>query len=298
MEGLVWIDGELVPAGEAAVSVFDHGLLYGDGVFEGIRAYRGRVFRLEQHLRRFQRSALSIQLTIPYTNDQLTEFICETLRQNHLDDAYIRLVATRGIGDLGLDPRKCERPTVFIIAGEIALHPQEDSEKGLRLVTVATRRNSPTAVDPSVKSLNYLNNILAKIEVINAGAEEGLLLNQAGYVAEATGENIFMVRDGALITPPVHAGILEGITRAAVMELAQGMELPVREQVFSRYELFSAEECFLTGTAAEIIPVIQIDGRWIGEGRPGPITRRLHDAFHALTEVDGVPIHEESSVVS
>lgn len=297
MGGLVWIDGELVPADQAKVSVFDHGLLYGDGVFEGIRAYRGRIFRLEAHLKRLRRSAHCIRLIIPYTDEQLTEAICETLRQNQLEDAYMRMVATRGIGDLGLDPRNCRRPSVFIIAGEISLHPHEYYEKGLEAITVTTRRNARTAIDPAIKSLNYLNNVLAKIEVINAGVEEAIMLSQEGFVAEATAENIFIVRDGKLITPPIYAGVLEGITRAVVIELAREMDLPAGEQLFTRHELFTAEECFLTGTGAEIIPVVQVDGRAIGDGRPGPITRRLHEAFLALTEVDGVPISEESSVV-
>ncbi|HIE50286.1 MAG TPA: branched-chain-amino-acid transaminase [Armatimonadetes bacterium] len=290
MSRVVYLDGEWVAKEEAKISVFDHGLLYGDGAFEGIRAYNGRVFRLREHIDRLYASAQTILLDIPLSKEEMMEATLETLRRNNLSDAYIRLVVTRGPGDLGLDPRKCLRPTVFIITESIELYPPEYYAKGLEIITVATRRNLPTALDPSIKSLNYLNNILAKIEVIQAGVLEGLMLNAQGYVAEATGDNIFLVHRGELITPPISAGILPGITRAAVMELAQEEGISVREELFTQHFVYNAEECFLTGTAAEVIPVVKVDGRTIGSGRPGPITRRLMRAFRELTQREGVPI--------
>ena len=282
--------GHWVPQEQAAVSVYDHGLLYGDGVFEGIRAYHGRVFRLPEHIERLYASARTIQLAIPMSPEEMTEALLETLRRNELRDAYIRLVVTRGKGDLGLDPRKCPHPTVFIITDAIVLYPAEFYQQGLRLITVHTRRNLPTALDPAIKSLNYLNNILAKIEVIQAGLVEGLMLNNQGYVAEATGDNLFLVRGGELVTPPLHVGILPGITRRAVIELAQSAHYGVREDVFTQHFVYNAEECFLTGTAAEVIPVVEVDGRSIGDGSPGPITQRLIGDFRALTRQEGTPI--------
>jgi len=290
MSRVVYLDGEWVPTEEAKISVYDHGLLYGDGVFEGIRAYNGRVFRLREHLERLYRSAKTIWLTIPLSMEEMEGAIVETLRRNGLRDAYIRVVVTRGKGDLGLDPRKCPKPTVFIITDAIELYPPEFYEKGLEVITVATRRNIPTALNPGIKSLNYLNNILAKIEVIQAGLVEGIMLNAEGYVAEATGDNIFLVEKGHLVTPPPYVGILEGITRNAVIELARGMGLVVEERVFTQHVLYNADECFLTGTAAEVIPVVKVDGRIIGDGRPGPLTRRLMAAFRELTQREGVPI--------
>lgn len=290
MSRVVYLDGEWVPTEEAKISVYDHGLLYGDGVFEGIRAYNGRVFRLREHLERLYRSAKTIWLTIPLSMGEMEEAILETLRRNGLRDAYIRVVVTRGKGDLGLDPRKCPKPTVFIITDAIELYPPEFYEKGLEVITVATRRNIPTALNPGIKSLNYLNNILAKIEVIQAGLVEGIMLNAEGYVAEATGDNVFLVEKGHLVTPPPYVGILEGITRNAVIELARGMGLVVEERVFTQHVLYNADECFLTGTAAEVIPVVKVDGRIIGDGRPGPLTRRLMAAFRELTQREGVPI--------
>lgn len=289
---LIYLDGKFVPKEEAKISVFDHGLLYGDGVFEGIRSYRGRVFRLDEHLERIYDSARAIMLEIPLSISEIEEVLLETLRRNNLHDAYIRLVVTRGVGDLGLDPAKCPKPTVFIITDKITLYPQEHYENGLEIVTVATRRNIPDAINPRIKSLNYLNNILAKLEGKQAGALEALMLNREGYVVECTGDNIFIVKNGALITPPKSVGILEGVTRNAVMELARDMGIGVREETFTLYEVYIADECFLTGTAAEIIPVVKIDQRKIGNGKPGKMTKKLATAFKQLTETSGTPIYE------
>ncbi len=289
---LVYINGRLLPREEAKISVFDHGLLYGDGVFEGIRAYSGRVFKLDEHLDRLYNSAKSIMLEIPLSKEEMRKAVLWTCRENGLDDAYIRLVVTRGVGDLGLDPWKAKEPQVIIIVDEIALYPKEVYENGIRAITVSTRRNLPEAINPAIKSLNYLNNILAKIEVHEAGADEGIMLNAQGFVAEATGENIFIYHSGKLITPPVWAGVLPGITRAVVMDLAREMGIEVAEDLFTCRELYTAEECFLTGTAAEIVPVTQIDGRPVGSGKPGPITKRLMEAFHDLTRREGVPFKE------
>ena len=291
MDRLVYLDGRFVPAAEACISVFDHGLLYGDGVFEGIRAYNGRVFRLNEHLKRLYNGAKAILLDIPLSAEEMREAVLECLRRNQLGDAYIRLVVTRGVGDLGLDPRKCHGgPTVFIIADTIELYPQEFYDRGLELITTVTRRNLPEAINPAIKSLNYLNNILAKIEVSQAGLLEGLMLNHEGYVAEATGDNVFLYAGERLVTPPTSVGILEGVTRAAVIELAAELGIPVLEERFTRVFVYTADECFLTGTAAEIIPVVKVDGRTIGAGMPGPVTRRLMERFRALTRSEGVPI--------
>lgn len=291
MDRLVYINGQFVPAAEARISVFDHGLLYGDGVFEGIRAYNGRVFRLDAHLERLYDSAKALLLEIPLSVDEMRQAVLESLRRNQLSDGYIRLVVTRGCGDLGLDPRKCHgKATVFIIADSIELYPEEFYERGLEVITVVTRRNLPEAINPAIKSLNYLNNVLAKIEVGQAGVLEGLMLNHEGYVAEATGDNIFIYSDERLVTPPPSVGILKGITRAAVIELAADLGIPVCEERFTRYVVYTAQECFLTGTAAEIIPVVVVDGRRIGEGVPGSVTKRLMERFRALTRSEGVPI--------
>ncbi|MCC7494847.1 MAG: branched-chain-amino-acid transaminase [Fimbriimonadaceae bacterium] len=289
----MWIclDGEFVPRDQAKVSVFDHGLLYGDGVFEGIRAYHGRVFRLAQHVRRLYDSARTIQLQIPLTPAQYGEVILETCRRNQIHDGYIRAVVTRGVGDLGLDPRKCPLASYFIIAAGIQLYPESCYEQGLKVVTCATRRNDPTALDPAVKSLNYLNNILGRIEVNRANADEGLMLNSLGNVSEATGDNIFVVRDGVILTPPIAAGILQGITRDAVIELARAAGFTVKEEFFNVQVVYNADECFLTGTAAEVIPVRELDGREIGDGQPGAVTRQLIAAFRELVKHDGTPIH-------
>ncbi|MTI85673.1 MAG: branched-chain-amino-acid transaminase [Firmicutes bacterium] len=286
----IYLDGNFVPEENAVVSVFDHGLLYGDGVFEGIRAYHNRVFKMEEHIERFYESAKTLTMELPISEEEMTEVVLETCRRNDLRDAYIRLVATRGKGDLGLDPKKCPRPTVFCIAASIQLYPEELYTKGLEVITVATRRNLGEACNPRVKSLNYLNNIYGKIEANLAGVPEAIMLNQEGYVAEATGDNIFLVKKGKLITPPIHAGILEGITRNCVMDLAREKGIPVEEKMFTRHDIFNAEECFLTGTAAELIPVVKVDGRTIADGKPGQMTWKLIDAFRELTKVDGPQI--------
>lgn len=287
---LIYLDGQFVPQEEAKVSVFDHGLLYGDGVFEGIRSYNGRVFKLDEHLKRLYDSAKALMLNMPLSIDEMEEAVLETLRQNNLRDAYIRLVVTRGVGDLGLDPDKCPRATVFIIADKIALYPPEFYENGLEIVTVPTRRNLTEALNPRIKSLNYLNNILAKIEGKLAGVIEALMINAEGYVVECTGDNVFIWKDNTLFTPPTYVGILEGVTRNAVMGIAREIGLDVREQVFTRHDLYIADECFLTGTAAELIPVVKVDGRVVGSGKSGEVTRKLHAAFHELTQNTGTPI--------
>jgi branched-chain amino acid aminotransferase len=284
---IIYFDGKFVPEEEARVSVFDHGLLYGDGVFEGIRAYHGRVFKLKEHIDRLYESAQSIDLRIELSKEEMEKVVLDSLRANNLTEGYIRLVVTRGKGDLGLDPRKCPRSMVFCIAASIRLYPQELYSTGMDVVTVATRRNIPEAINPRIKSLNYLNNIMARIEANLAGVPEAIMLNNEGYVAEATGDNIFIVKNGVLITPPSFVGILEGITRNTVMGLAAEQGIPVREQLFTRHDLYIADECFLTGTAAEVIPVVKIDGRQIGGGKPGPVTTDLIRSFRELTKIDG-----------
>ncbi len=292
MEQLIYLNGELVERDQAKVSVYDHGLLYGDGVFEGIRAYNGRVFRLEEHLRRLERSARAIMLEIPMSREELVEATVMTCRANDVRDGYIRLVVTRGIGDLGLDPRKCPEATVFIIAANIQLYPEELYESGLRLITCSTRRNSPASLDPGVKSLNYLNNILAKIECTLADVSEGIMLTCNGMVSECTGDNIFVVTEDTLLTPPVEAGILDGITRATVIELARDEGIPVQQHLFPVTEVYTADEVFLTGTAAELVPVIEVDGRIIGGGKPGGMTKRLLSRFREISMSEGTPIQE------
>jgi len=288
----IYLDGKLVEKEDAKISVFDHGLLYGDGVFEGIRAYNGRVFRLREHLDRIYNSAKAIMLDVQMTKKELESAIIQTLSANKLKDAYIRLVITRGYGDLGLDPDKCAKPTVFIIADKIKLYPEEYYTQGLEVIITSTRRTVPDTLNPCIKSLNYLNNIMAKIEANRAGVPEGIMLNTAGYVAECTGDNIFTIKDNALVTPPASVGALEGITRGAVMELAKNkLKLLVREDMLTSYHLYTAEECFLSGTAAEVIPVVKIDGRVIGDGKPGKITLKLIKEFKELTRLTGVPIY-------
>ncbi len=285
---LIYLNGKLVAAAQAKVSVFDHGLLYGDGVFEGIRSYNGLVFKLREHMDRLYESAHTILLEIPLAKSAMIRAVGATLKANRLRDAYIRLVVTRGPGDLGLDPRKCRRPTIFIIADKIVLYPERVYREGMEIVTVPTPRNLPEALNPQIKSLNYLNNILAKIEATNSGVEEALMLSAHGYVAECTGDNIFIVRAGVLRTPPPYAGILKGITRGCVMEMAAKARIPVREEMMTRHDLYNAEECFLTGTAAEIAPIVKIDGRVIGSGRPGSTTLKLMRDFRKLTKTAGV----------
>ncbi len=287
-----YIDGKLYPKDGAKVSVLDHGFLYGDGVFEGIRAYNGRVFRLEQHLDRLWQGAKTIMLPIPLSREELRKAVLWTLRENKLRDAYIRLVVTRGVGDLGLNPQKCPKPSVIIITDTISLYPQELYERGMEVVSVSTRKNRPDALNPNIKSLNYLNQILGRLEVNREGAPEGIMLNQDGYVAEATADNIFVVLDGVLVTPPAIAGILLGITRNTVLELAVKEGIPTEERLFSLHTLYNGHECFLTGTGAEVVPVVKVDGRTIGAGVPGEITRGIMKAFRELVQEEGTPIDE------
>jgi len=279
----IYISGKYFDKEHAKVSVYDHGFLYGDGVFEGMRSYGGKIFRLKQHLDRLSASAKAIWLKIPTTPEEMAKAVNDTLATNGIKDGYIRLVVTRGAGALGLDPNKCSDPQVIIIADHIQLYPKEMYEKGLEIVTASTIRNHSAALSPRIKSLNYLNNIMAKIEGLQAGCVEALMLNAKGEVAECTGDNIFIVRNGVLMTPPIDAGILEGITRDAVIELAREMNIPVQQIPFVRHDIFIADECFLTGSAAEVIPVVKLDSRVIGNGQPGPITKRLTERFVQLT---------------
>jgi len=288
----IYIDGKYCGEKNAKISVFDHGLLYGDGIFEGIRAYHGRVFKLKEHIDRLFYSAKAILLDIPMSHAEIMRAVVETCRENNIRDGYIRLLVTRGAGTLGLNPNRCKDPSVIIIADNIQLYPPELYEKGMEIVTVATTRNLHSALNPAIKSLNYLNNVLAKIEANNAGCEEAIMLNAEGFVAECTGDNIFIVKAGQLMTPPLSAGALYGITRGVVMDLARAEGVSVAEPNLTRYDLFNAEECFLTGTGAELIPVVKIDGRVIGAGKPGPLTRRLVDKYRALTKSSGEPIYE------
>jgi branched-chain amino acid aminotransferase len=286
----VYIDGKFYDQREAKISVFDHGLLYGDGIFEGIRAYHGRVFRLKEHIDRLFCSAKSILLNIPMSHRRIMEAVLDSCRQNRIRDGYIRLLVTRGVGTLGLNPNRCKNPSVIIIADKIQLYPPRLYERGMEIITVPTVRNLHSALNPAIKSLNYLNNILAKIEATSAGFEEAVMLNSEGFVAECTGDNIFIVKDGRLLTPPLSAGALYGITRQVVIELARRDGVPVGEPNLTRYDLFNAEECFVTGTGAEIVPVVKIDGRTIGKGKPGRLTKRFVLAYHALTKESGEPI--------
>ncbi|MFZ9874670.1 MAG: branched-chain-amino-acid transaminase [Candidatus Methylacidiphilales bacterium] len=287
---IIYIDGKFYPEEEAKVSVFDHGLLYGDGVFEGIRAYEGRIFKLEEHLRRLEDSAKAILLKIPLDRDEMRAAVLETCKRNKMKAGYLRLVVTRGKGYLGLSPDRCKKPTVIIIASELELYPEKYYREGLRVVTVPTWRNSPAALDPAIKSLNYLNNILAKIEGQQAGAQEVILLNPQGMVAECSGDNIFLIRDQVLITPKLSSGALNGITRNTVLEIAQEAGWKTREDDVRRYDLFTAEEMFLTGTGAEVIPVVDVDGRTIGTGKPGKHTADLIRRYHKLVTTTGTKI--------
>ncbi|MEZ6068123.1 MAG: branched-chain-amino-acid transaminase [Planctomycetaceae bacterium] len=282
MSTQVYIAGKLVPKEQAMVSVFDHGLLYGDGIFEGIRVYGGKVFLLDQHVERLYQGARVIRLEIPLTPEEMTRAVEETVAANKLNDGYVRLVVTRGAGSLGLDIRKTSDPQVIIIADTITLYPEELYEKGLEIITASTIRNHPAALSPRIKSLNYLNNILAKIEGTDAGCLEALMLNHKGEVAECTGDNIFLVKKGVLWTPPLDAGILDGITRNCVLKLARALAIVTRETPMTRYDVMTADECFLTGTAAEVIPVVKLDGRMIADGVPGPVTAKLRAAFQTF----------------
>lgn len=285
----IYLNGKLVDKENAKVSVFDHGFLYGDGVFEGIRVYDCLIFKLIEHIDRLYESAHSIMLKIPLSKDEMIGATIKTLKANKLKDAYIRAIVSRGEGDLGLDPRKCKgKETVVIITDKIALYPQSLYKEGMGIVTVPTIRNICEAVNPQIKSLNYLNNILAKMEAINAGYQEALMLDHLGYIAECTGDNIFAVKRGHLYTPPQCMGSLRGITRGAVLDIAGKLKIPAHEHVITRHELFIGEECFLTGTAAEIMPVVKVDGRVIGDGKPGKITEAITSEFKKVTREDGV----------
>ncbi len=279
----IYIGGKLYNKEDAKISVYDHGLLYGDGIFEGIRSYNGKVFRMTEHLDRLWNSAKAIWLQIPMTKEEMAKAIEDTLAVNGIKDGYIRVVVTRGVGTLGLDPNRCDNPQVIIIADKISLYPEELYQKGLEIITVSVMRNHPAALSPRIKSLNYLNNILAKIEGIQAGCIEALLLNHKGEIAECTGDNIFLVRQGVLMTPPIDAGILEGVTRDVVIGLAKQAGIEVREIPLTKHDVYIADECFLTGSAAEVVPVVTVDSRTIGDGVPGPITQKLMSAFHKLT---------------
>ena len=287
----IYIDGKFLSEADAKVSVFDHALLYGDGIFEGIRFYNGRVFRLEQHLERLWDSARSICLEIPMSVEEMTEALLETIRQNGLRDGYIRLVVTRGVGNLGLNPAQCKRPSVIIIVTQIALYPEAVYRSGLTVVTCATRRTNSASLNPAVKSLNYLNNVMARIEANLASADEALMLNEQGNVAECTADNVFIIKHGQIFTPPITAGALRGITRSVVFEIAGEMDIPIHERDITRHDVFIADECFLTGTAAEIIPVIKADSRPIGTGKPGPISAKLIARFRQITRETGTPIY-------
>jgi branched-chain amino acid aminotransferase len=288
----IYIDGKFFGERDAKVSVFDHGLLYGDGVFEGIRAYNGRVFKLKEHIDRLFYSAKAILLNIPLSHAEMMKAVVETCRANRVRDGYIRLVVTRGPGTLGLNPNRCKKPCVIVIADKIQVYPEEYYTKGMEIVTVATTRNLHSALNPAIKSLNYLNNILAKIEANNAGCEEAVMLNAEGFVAECTADNLFILKAGQLFTPPLSAGALYGITRGTVMDLALEAGYKVSEPNLTRYDLFNADECFLTGTGAEMVPVVKIDGRMIGNGKPGRVTKKLTANYHALTKVTGEPIYK------
>lgn len=280
----IYINGKFFDKADAKVSVYDHGFLYGDGVFEGIRIYNGKAFRLSEHLDRLYESARAIFLEIPLAKQEMVEAVKKTIETNKRKDGYIRLVVSRGAGTLGLDPRKTTDPQVIIIADDISLYPKELYDNGLALVTASTIRNHPNALNPRIKSLNYLNNILAKIEGAQAGCVEALMLNHKGEVAECTGDNIFIVKHGVLRTPPGDAGILEGVTRNAIIELARADNIPVQELALTRHDIYTSDECFLTGTAAEVIPVVKCDARVIGSGKPGPVTKKLRERYQALTQ--------------
>ncbi|HVU37525.1 MAG TPA: branched-chain-amino-acid transaminase, partial [Opitutales bacterium] len=286
----VYINGQFFDEKDAKVSVFDHGFLYGDGIFEGIRLYDGCIFRLEEHLERLEYSAKAILMELPWTRQQIADATCAACRANGLKNGYIRLVVTRGVGSLGLSPKSCSSPQLIIIADKIQLYPPEFYEKGLKIITVPTRRCNPAALPPTVKSLNYLNNILAKIEAQNLGFHEAVMLNDQGYIAECTGDNLFLVHKGKLLTPPFSAGALAGITRGAVFDIAQKLKLTVEEKNLTRYDAWIADECFITGTAAEVVAITEMDGRTIGNGKPGKVTKQITGAFKQLVKRDGTKI--------
>jgi branched-chain amino acid aminotransferase len=289
----IFLNGEILDEENAKISVFDHGYLYGDGIFEGIRAYNGRIFKLKEHITRLYQSARTIMLDIPFSKKEMELNIINSIRANNLKDAYIRIVISRGIGDLGLDPKRCKAPTVVIIVSKVQLYDEELYENGLQVMTVPTRRNGCEMLNPRIKSLNYLNNIMARIEANLMGVPEAILLNNEGYVAECTGDNIFIIEGNNLITPPKTAGILKGIKREVAMEIAVELGYEVKEELFTRHDLYNADECFLTGTAAEVIPVIEVDGRKIANGKPGIKTIKIIEAFRNLANSTGVPIYPE-----
>lgn len=283
----IYLNGKMVEKEDAKVSAFDHGLLYGDGAFEGIRCYSRLVFRLKEHVDRLYETAHTLMIKIPISKKEMEKAIIDTLKANKLNDAYIRVIVTRGEGDLGLDPRKCfGKPTIIVIAGKITLYSEELYTKGMEIITVPTMRNYPEALNPQLKSLNYLNNILAKIEATNAGYDEAIMLDHMGFVAECTGDNIFIIKNGVLSTPS--QGHLKGITRSAVLDLAKKLKLQISERFMTRHEIYTADECFLTGTAAELIPVVKVDGREIGDAKPGPVTKKMIKLFHEYTRKDGL----------
>ncbi len=286
----VYINGKYYDKDDAKISVFDHGFLYGDGIFEGIRLYNKNVFRLPKHIDRLFRSAKAIMLDLPWSKQEIMDAVCDACRVNNLTDGYIRLLVSRGKGKLGLSPFSCEDPQLIIIADQIQLYPDELYQNGLKAITVPTRRNSHAALPPMVKSLNYLNNILAKIEAQKQGYQECLLLNNEGYVAECSGDNVFIVFEGKLITPPVSCGSLGGITRMSAIELAKKLGIEVIEKPLARFDIWTADECFLTGTAAKLIPLVELDSRVIGDGKPGAITNKLIEAFNAFAPTEGVKI--------
>lgn len=297
-EQWIYLNGEFVTKENAKISVYDHGFLYGDGVFEGIRVYSGNVFRLEEHIDRLYNSAKSILLDIPYTKEEMIDRLLETVRRNGYQDAYIRLVVSRGVGDLGLDPYNCKTPQVVIIVEPLALFPKHLYETGIEVVTVATRRNRSDVLSPKVKSLNYLNNVLVKIEAHLANVSEALILNDQGYVAEGSGDNVFIIKNGVVYTPPGYVGALEGITRQAIIEIAEDLGYTVKEEPFTRHDVYVADEVFLTGTAAEVISVIKVDGRTIGDGTPGPHTKRLLEEFRRRVVAEGVKVYPTNANVS
>jgi len=291
----IFLNGKFVKKEDAVVSVFDHGFLYGDGVFEGIRVYSGNIFRLDAHLKRLYESAQSILLTIPYSKEQISQLIIETVNKNELQSAYIRVVVSRGKGNLGLDPSSCSTPSVIIIAEELTMYPKEFYERGIKIASVASRRNRPDVLSPQVKSLNYLNNILVKLEANQTGVQEALMLNDQGYVTEGSADNIFIVKNGIIYTPPVYLGALEGITRNAIIDVAKAMGVEVKETPFTRHDVYTADEVFLTGTAIEVIAVIEVDGRTIRDGKPGIVTNALLEEFRKIVTSDGVACYPQTA---
>ncbi|MED1664426.1 branched-chain-amino-acid transaminase [Brevibacillus laterosporus] len=289
---LIYLNGEFVEKENAKISVYDHGFLYGDGIFEGIRVYNGNIFRLQEHIERLYESALSIMLVIPMKIEEMMDAVVETVRKNELRDAYIRLVISRGDGDLGLDPRSCQKANIVIIVEQLRLFPQELYETGLKIVTVPTRRNKPDALNPKIKSLNYLNNVMVRMEASMAGVSEALMLNSEGYVTEGSGDNIFLVKKGVIYTPPTYLGALDGITRQAIMDIARELGYVIKEEPFTRHDVYIADEVFLTGTAAEVISVSEVDARVIRDGKPGPVTKQLLEEFRRYVQEDGVKVYE------